>query len=216
MNDINVNANTNPFCMEATVAQTKSKMDLLERESPQSKARTDLRDNSGRLIARLASAQTQFDVRWVIAEGSNELLSLNIASAGNCDTAKLAQIYADKIRGLLRKADRKLSDLVKEEKIIHEKAVEIRKKQEEQLKQNKERAKEHEAKIRKLGNELYGRRSERRNREGRWLLSAGEPMPPAPMPLMPISMPVPTVAGVASVSMPNMASIPDVSIDIIT
>jgi hypothetical protein len=164
----------NPFCLKKQVENAKSKMDVLERDSAPGQARTDLRDNSGRIMQRLAGAQTGFDVRWVIAEASAELLSLNMAAAGNCDTAKLARAYAERMRSVLRRADRKLSDLSKEERLQREKAVEIRRRQEQQLKKNDERVREHNERIREIGNDLHSRRSERRNRESRWLLGTGD------------------------------------------
>ena|GEM_PF-4417906 len=161
-------SDTNLFIKQDLIAYNLAKKDELEKSSPQAKAQSGLKDNSGRLSARLSSAQTQFDVRWVIAEAYGELLSLNIAASGNNDAAKLARAYIKRIQSLLNNADRKLSDLGAEERIMRQRAVEQQKRREQQIKQNQERVREHNERIRELSRELNGRRSERRNRERTW------------------------------------------------
>ncbi|MCL1881382.1 MAG: hypothetical protein FWF76_04320 [Oscillospiraceae bacterium] len=146
-------------------------LERMEREAPATQAQTELQDVSGRLMARLVSAQTQFDVRWIIGEASSAQLGLNVAAAGNGEGAERARAYLSRIRSVLRRADRKLSDLGTEDRIRRERAVEKNRRREQQILRDNERVRMHNRRIRELTNELSSRKNERIGRESRWLFA---------------------------------------------
>lgn len=114
-------------------------------------------DNSSKLTQRLVAAMGQFEVRQVVADAQKDLINLRmVAVVGKGDDAKLAESYIKKLEKFLRRADRKLDDLGKED------TMKLQRVRLEQQKQKK-RAEEIKAK-------LHRKQSERRARENGYLL----------------------------------------------
>jgi hypothetical protein len=130
---------------------------LFKKEETTDSASTEsIKDHSAGLTSRLVSSVGQLEVRQVIAEANKNLAELRVsASSGDKAAKERAEELMSKLDKLLKRADRKLMDLGKEDDL---KLQKVRAQRKKQLQLEKE-----------LADELHRRQTERRNREKDYL-----------------------------------------------
>jgi hypothetical protein len=120
-----------------------------------------IKDKSGALTRRLVAAGFQGEVRVIISEAYENLSEWIKAAMAGGKEAKNAFAAIRRLNRLIRRSQRKIGDLDKED-LLRQKQARAEKQQQEM-------------RVKQLKVELYRRVEERKTREKRYLIDAAEP-----------------------------------------